>query len=273
MKKRLISILLTLLMVMSLFSGMSVSAYADELSVEGLYKEYTLVEGDYVLRICQKMGINYYTCKDAIMALNNITSEAGFRSLSVGKVIKIPVSDSAATTIMAAVKSNSANGTTTTTTTNGTVTVAGTSSTDKVVYYLVPYTIQRGETVLGICNSMGISFADYSKQIMALNGVSSWNNVNAGTTLLLPTNKTPAVGTTCYAVVQHKVASGETAYALCQKYGVDYGKNTKLLQALNNTENLANVKAGNNFYLPVATTIKAASTNTNNSNTNTNNNN
>ena len=92
MKKRLISILLTMLMVMSLFSGMSVSAYADDAIDSMYYKEYTLVQGDYVLRICQKMGINYYTCKDAIMALNNITSENGFRYLSVGTTVKIPVS-------------------------------------------------------------------------------------------------------------------------------------------------------------------------------------
>ena len=48
MKKRLISILLTLLMVMSMFTGMSVSAYADD-GMEELYVDYTLAPGDYVL--------------------------------------------------------------------------------------------------------------------------------------------------------------------------------------------------------------------------------
>jgi len=254
MKKRLISILLTLLMVMSLFSGMSVSAYADD-DTEKLYVEYTLAEGDYVLRICQKLGINYYTCKEAIMAINNITSENGFRYLSVGEVVKIPVSDAAAIAIMTGEKPSSTG--TTGGTASGTV-----SSGATVAYYLIPYTMQRGETVLGVCNSLGISFANYADQIMKLNGISSWNKVNAGTTLLLPTTKTPAVGTTCYAVVAHKVASGDTAYTLCQKYGVSYGSSTKLLQALNNTDNLAAIKTGKNFYLPVATTIKAQSSTT-----------
>lgn len=252
MKKRLISILLTLLMVMSMFTGMSVSAYADD-GTEELYVDYTLAQGDYVLRICQKLGINYYTCKEAIMALNNITSENGFRYLSVGEVVKIPVSDAAAIAIMNGGKDTST-GTTTGGTASGTVSAGAT-----IAYYLIPYTMQRGETVLGVCNSLGISFANYADQIMKLNGISSWSKVGAGTTLLLPTTKTPAVGTTCYAVVAHKVASDDTAYTLCQKYGVSYGGSTKLLQALNNTDNLAAIKAGKNFYMPVATTIKASS--------------
>lgn len=255
MKKRLISILLTLLMVMSMFTGMSVSAYADD-GTEELYVDYTLAQGDYVLRICQKLGINYYTCKEAIMALNNITSENGFRYLSVGEVVKIPVSDAAAIAIMNGGKP-SGTGTTTGGTATGTV-----SSGATIAYYLIPYTMQRGETVLGVCNSLGISFANYADQIMKLNGISSWSKVGAGTTLLLPATKTPAVGTTCYAVVAHKVASGDTAYNLCQKYGVSYGGSTKLLQALNNTDNLAAIKVGKNFYMPVATTIKAAGTTT-----------
>ena len=264
MKKRLISILLTLLMVMSMFTGMSVSAYADD-DMDDLYVEYKLAQGDYVLRICQRLGINYYTCKEAIMALNNITSENGFRYLSVGEVVKIPVSDAAAIAIMTGEKPSST-GTTTGGTASGTV-----SSGATIAYYLIPYTMQRGETVLGVCNSLGISFANYADQIMEINGISSWNKVGAGTTLLLPSTKTPAVGTTCYAVVAHKVASGDTAYTLCQKYGVSYGGSTKLLQALNNTENLAAIKAGKNFYLPVATTIKAASsTSTGSTSTNTN---
>ena len=215
MKKRLISILLTVLMVMSLFTGMSVSAYADDAIDSSYYKEYTLVQGDYVLRICQKLGINYYTCKEAIMALNNITSESGFRYLSVGKTIKIPVSDAAAVAIMSA-KTGTTTGTATGTTTTGTTTGAS------VAYYLIPYTMQRGETVLSVCNSLGINFTNNASLIQTVNGIKSWNNVKAGDTVLLPVTKTPAVGTTCYAVTAHKVASGETTYAICQKYGINY---------------------------------------------------
>ena len=252
MKKRIISVLLTVLMVMSLFTGLSVSAYADDENPQVV--EYTLKSGDYVLKLCQAQGINYFTCKDAIIKLNGLKSENDFRFLAVGRVIKLPATDAAALSIIAS-------GSTGTGSTGSTGASAGTASaakgSDSVAYYLIPYTIQRGETVAGICNSLGISFTNYADQIMRLNNISSWNKVAAGKTLLLPSPKAPAVGTTCYQVVAHKVASGETAYNMVASYGIDYGQNTKLLQALNNTSNLAKVKAGSTFYLPVATTITA----------------
>ena len=74
MKKRLISMLLTVLMVASLFGGMSVSAYADE---EYATQEYTLKSGDTLLKVCNKLGLNWYSCQTAINKLNNI-SEAQF---------------------------------------------------------------------------------------------------------------------------------------------------------------------------------------------------
>ena len=255
MKKRIISVLLTVLMVMSLFTGLSVSAYADDENPQVV--EYTLKAGDYVLKLCQAQGINYFTCKDAIIKLNGLKSENDFRFLAVGRVIKLPATDAAALSIIAS-------GSTGTGSTGSTGTSAGTVSaakgSDTVAYYLIPYTIQRGETVAGICNSLGISFTNYADQIMRLNNISSWNKVAAGKTLLLPSPKAPAVGTTCYQVVAHKIGSGETAYNMAASYGVDYGQNTKLLQALNNTSNLAKVKAGSTFYIPVATTITASST-------------
>lgn len=254
MKKRIISALLTVLMVMSLFTGLSVSAYADDENPQVV--EYTLKAGDYVLKLCQAQGINYFTCKDAIIKLNGLKSENDFRFLAVGRVIKLPATDAAALNIIASGSTGTGTGSTGTTT--GTVSAA--KGSDSVAYYLIPYTIQRGETVAGICNSLGISFTNYADQIMKLNNISSWNKVAAGKTLLLPSPKAPAVGTTCYQVVAHKIGSGETAYNMAASYGVDYGQNTKLLQALNNTSNLAKVKAGSTFYIPVATTITASST-------------
>ena len=256
MKKRIISALLTVLMVMSLFTGLSVSAYADDENPQVV--EYTLKSGDYVLKLCGIQGINYFTCKDAIIKLNGLKSEDDFRFLAVGRVIKLPATDAAALAIISSGSTGSTGSTGSSGATAGTVSAA--KGSDTVAYYLIPYTIQRGETVAGICNSLGISFSNYADQIMKLNNISSWNKVAAGKTLLLPSPKAPAVGTTCYQVVAHKIGSGETAYNMAASYGVDYGQNTKLLQALNNTSNLAKVKAGSTFYIPVATTITAGST-------------
>ena len=253
MKKRIISALLTVLMVMSLFTGLSVSAYADDENPQVV--EYTLKSGDYVLKLCGIQGINYFTCKDAIIKLNGLKSEDDFRFLAVGRAIKLPATDAAALAIISSGSAGSTGSTGSSGATAGTVSAA--KGSDTVAYYLIPYTIQRGETVAGICNSLGISFSNYADQIKKLNNISSWNKVAAGKTLLLPSPKAPAVGTTCYQVVAHKIGSGETAYNMAASYGVDYGQNTKLLQALNNTSNLAKVKAGSTFYVPVATTITA----------------
>ncbi len=271
MKKRLISMLLTVLMVMSLFSGMSLSAHADNtttvLTADTI--QYTMVEGDFVLRICQKLGLNYYTCKQAIMILNNI-AEGSWNRLPVGKVLTMPASDADAVLISSgrAVIGNGGSAnvttvpattttvpTTTTTTTSGTTTASGRTHTDTVAYYLIPYTMAPGETVSGVCNNLGVNFAAYSNYIMALNDISNWKKVKAGDTLLLPVVTAPTVGTSCYAVMMHWVASGETAYTIANSNGVSYSGMSKFLKALNSGEDLAKIQVGQPFYYPLATTI------------------
>ena len=147
MKKRLISLLLTVLMVLSLFSGMSMSAYADNELVE-----HTMVQGETVLGVCNSIGINYYTCKNAIMSLNGLTDESQFRFISVGTVITLPATNAIAQTI-------ASSGTTGTTT--GTTPLTGTTDVgaNAVAYYLIPYTMQRGETVYAVCNALGIRYS------------------------------------------------------------------------------------------------------------------
>lgn len=252
MKKRLISMLLSVLMVVSLFAGMSVSAYADDNVVE-----HTMAKNETVLQICNSIGINYYTCKNAIMKLNGFTDESVFRKLSVGQVVKLPASDAAAAQIMSS---------TTTTTSSTTTVVSSTTSNSStsnanVAYWLIPYTMQKGETVAGVCNTLGISFASYQDQIKTINNISSWSKVAAGKTLLLPTATKPVAGTSCYAVIAHYVSKGETTYGICQTYGVSYSANTSLLQSLNPKVSLTNVKYGTTLLVPVPTVITAGSTN------------
>ena len=91
MKKRIISMLLTVMMVLSLFSGLTVGAEAATINGANTI-QYTMAQGDYVLRICQKLGLNYYTCKDAIMILNNIT-DGQWNKLTVGRTLTLPASD------------------------------------------------------------------------------------------------------------------------------------------------------------------------------------
>lgn len=254
MKKRLISMLLTVLMVASLFGGMSVSAYADE---EYATQEYTLKSGDTLLKVCNKLGLNWYSCQTAINKLNNI-SEAQYRKLSVGQVITLPATNEDAVKIAKATISSGSS-------TGGTVISGGTgSSTGSVsgvnaAYWLIPYTMQKGETVAGVCNVLGISFATYSEQIKTINNISSWSKVAAGKTLLLPSASAPAAGTSCYAVVAHQIQKGESTYSICNQYGISYNANASLMQTLNKGTSLTNIKYGRTLYVPVATVTGSSS--------------
>ena len=253
MKKRFISMLLAVLLVVSTFVGTSVSAYADN---QFQTFNYTIVKGDTLLQICNNMGLNFYTCQTAINKLNNFTSEAQYRKLGVGQVIKLPASNEEAAKIAASYVSG-------TTTSGGTVVNTGNSTSTSgnvsgnVAYWLVPYTMQKGETVVGVCNTLGISFSAYADQIKKINNISSWNRVAAGKTLLLPTSVSPAAGISCYAVIAHKVTQGETTYGICQNYGISYTSNSSLLQSLNPSVNFNFIKYNTTMLVPVPTVITA----------------
>ena len=274
MKKRIISMLLTVLMVMSLFSGLTVNAHAATYNGANTI-EYTMAQGDFVLRICQKLGLNYYTCKPAIMILNNI-QDGQWNKLTVGRTLTLPASDydallianGAGTTVYnsgaAATTATTSNVTGTATT--GTATAVTTSaaaaaaSADTLAYYLVPYTMSYGETVSGVCNALGVNFAIFSPFIKQVNNVTNWTKVRAGDTLIIPTPVAPAVGTTCYGVMQHIVASSDTAYGITASKGINYSANERLLKVLNQTENLAAIKAGDKFFYPVPLTVSVPGT-------------
>ncbi|MBR1565170.1 MAG: hypothetical protein IJ649_00265 [Oscillospiraceae bacterium] len=272
MKKRIISMLLTVLMVMSLFSGLTVNAHAATYNGANTI-EYTMAEGDFVLRICQRLGLHSYTCKQAIMILNNI-QDGQWNQLTVGRTLILPASDYDALLISngagTSVYSSGAAATTATTSnvtgtaTTGTATVVNTTaaaaSADTLAYYLVPYTMSYGETVSGVCNALGVNFAIFSPFIKQVNNVSNWTKVRAGDTLIIPTPVAPAVGTTCYGVMEHIVASSDTAYGITASKGVNYNANERLLKVLNQTENLAAIKAGDKFFYPVPLTVSVPGT-------------
>ena len=275
MKKRFISLLLTVLMVLSLFSGLSVNAYAATTAYGANVIEYTMGQGDYVLRICQKLGLNYYTCKDAIMILNNIY-DGQWSKLAVGRVLTLPASDNDAVLIANGARTTTYNtgaaattastGTITGTATTGTVSTASTAnftsakSADTLAYYLVPYTMSYGETVSGVCNNLGVNFSIFNPFIKQVNNISDWSKVRAGDTIIVPTPVCPVVGTTCYGVMQHVVAGSDTAYGIVSSKGVSYNANELLLKALNQTDNLAAIRAGSNFFYPVPLTVSVPGT-------------
>ena len=91
MKKRLISFLLTVVMLVSLCTAFGTSASADANVIP-----VPVADGDTVLKLCQRIGVDFYTHKNLINTLNGFTSEADYRRLTVGDYVMLPASEAAA---------------------------------------------------------------------------------------------------------------------------------------------------------------------------------
>ena len=256
---RFISLLLCVVMIMSLFTGLAGSASADDVIV------HEVQSGEIMLKICEKHGLNYYACKNAIMQLNGFTSEAQLGKLSVGQKIKLPASDALAgsvSTTSAVVTSTTIGGTTMTTTTS----YVGTTATGgNIAYYLTAYTVQAGDTLAGICNKLGSNYYYYSPVILGINSLTNANYIRPGQVLLIPTSTPGGAG---YAVVAHQVQPGETTTSICNRYGVSYQAMRQLVNGLNRRDNMDKIYAGQTVYVPttnagaVATTVVSTGTTT-----------
>ena len=254
---RFISLLLCVVMIMSLFTGLAGSASADDVIV------HEVQSGEIMLKICEKHGLNYYACKNAIMQLNGFTSEAQLGKLSVGQKIKLPASDALAgsvSTTSAVVTSTTIGGTTMTTTTS----YVGTTATGgNIAYYLTAYTVQAGDTLAGICNKLGSNYYYYSPVILGINSLTNANYIRPGQVLLIPTSTPGGAG---YAVVAHQVQPGETTTSICNRYGVSYQAMRQLVNGLNRRDNMDKIYTGQTVYVPttnagaVATTVVSTGT-------------
>ena len=250
-KSRFISLLLCVCMVMSLFVGLTESARADDVI------DYVVVNNDYLFKICQRHGLNYYQVKGAIMALNGFTSEQQLNRLSVGQHIKLPASNAIAATVKSTTSTTVSTSTTvggTTTTTSTTSTLSGNLSGYTVAYYLAPVVVKSGDTLNSICNSLDTSYYNYANVILRVNGLKGANSLQAGQTIYIPTTK-PFTSGNGYAVVAHSVASGENLTKICSQYNLNYQAATTkaLVDGLNPNKNLNKIYSGDVLYIPVAT--------------------
>lgn len=265
MKKRLICMLLSVLVIVSLFAGISVSASAETVSYSTM--TYRMVSGDYVLRICQRLGLNYYVCKTSIMKLNNITNEDQFRHLPVGKLLTLPSTDADAVVITTGHGSTAK--TTTTATTNTAVTstiaaatptkatVSASSSGDPIWFWIVPYELRSGETISDAMNALGMEGNAFRDTIQKINQIKDWGSSRTNSSILLPTYYPPASGFSRVTVYAHVMRAGETPANVVTSRGLDYTKIKPMLDILNEKYGgVANVQTGQRLFYPIASTGK-----------------
>lgn len=247
MKKRLLSIVLTVCMIIALFPVMTAQASAANTV------EYTMKKGDTVSKVCKELGIDFYANYNWIVKVNNITN---FNKIPAGKTLTLPAPGTKPS--LDDVPGASGSGTTTAPTPTpaaGSGTASGKLlSGDYVSEYLVYHTMVAGETVSGVCKTLGVNFAANSDRIMKMNNIKSWNRIPAGRAILLPCVSLPSSGT-CLRVIAHTVVRGDTTYGICRSYGVDYNGYATILKALNKKDNLGSIKAGQILYIVVPATI------------------
>lgn len=264
MKKRLISFVLTVVMLVSLCTVFTASA-----SAEPAVTTVSLPSGGSVVKLCEGLGVNYYAHKNLIMSLNNITSESQFYKLSAGTPVVLPVNEAAAASLeggTAAATPLSAG----TLTAAGTTAAAGTTPAgqttalpagDSVAYYLVWYSIQRGQTIDSIYRDWGLNYRTYDNQIRKLNNISSYNSLVAGKTYLLPTTNPAVANSAYYTVMAHTMRAGEYAYdIITNQYTLNYNQIQQMTLALNNTSDLSYVGANTTLYIPVSGIVSPSTT-------------
>ena len=134
---------------------------------------------------------------------------------------------------------------------------------DTVSYYLAQHTLQYGETVSGVCAALGVDFSSNDATIRKINNITNYNYMMPGKVILIPTKTVPGSGS-YYKIMAHKIVSGDTLYALCASYGLDYYAYSKLISLLNPNAAYYNLLPGNILYMPqyvaASTTVKPAAT-------------
>ena len=237
---RFISLLLCVVMIMSLFTGLAGSASADDVIT------HEVQSGEILMKICEKYGLNYYNCKNAIMQLNGFTNENQLAKLTVGQKLKLPGSNAVAGTVStttATVTTTTVGGTTMTTTSYGLGGVAGGSA----AFYLTPYTVKAGDTLNKICNELGSNYYYYAPVIQGINALANPNQIHAGQVLLIPTASAAGAAS---AVVGHVVQPGETMSSIANQYGINYQAQRQLINGLNRRDNMDKIYVGQTVLIP-----------------------
>lgn len=252
MKKRLVSFLLLLVLLISLLPSSAFAVPAVTI--------VPLSHGESISMLCSRYGIDYNTYRTLIMALNCVSNEAEFATFPVGTQVAIPVSAAAAAMLSAAQTAGSAPAPGTSGTPAGTGSAANTAPGlaskyipgDSISCYVISYTFQAGDTISNLYKSRGMSYKTFSSAILQLNNLSGFNNIRAGKTLLLPVTVVQQNDQVVYTVMSHRMKAGETVYSVISSgYGMNFKANQELLKDANGKEDLGKFKVGEMLLIPI----------------------
>jgi len=220
MSKRLFALFLCAFMLCLLIPS---AAFAED-----DYDTVTIQKGDTVLKLLKARGRSYETDKYIVMVLNHLDRESKLEILSIGDTLKIP---KASTEIVGSAPHLI-------------------SALDSVDYYVIPYKIQKGDTVKFIYKLWGLPYDSYSDRIAALNPGVDLDNVYPGDLLLLPTTEKNLKTNVYTTVMSHTLLQDESVRSVFERYGIDFDKNQAELQKYN-TKAFDKLGAGDKLLIPL----------------------
>ena len=122
---------------------------------------------------------------------------------------------------------------------------------DEIEYYVIPYVIEKGDTIAHVYWLWGLRFEDYADAIRSLNGVENLDLLYVGAIYLLPTTASNLKTDVYTTVMAHEMKKGETAYDIITAYGIDYYKSVKRLENYNGGKDLTKIEVGEKLLIPL----------------------
>lgn len=122
---------------------------------------------------------------------------------------------------------------------------------DQIEYYVIPYEIQKGDSIAHIYQLWGLRYENYADVICSLNGVDNLDLLFVGAIYLLPTTAANLQTDVYTTVVSHVMCAGETAYDVFMRYGIDYNSNIARLRNYNGGADLTRINIGEKLLIPI----------------------
>lgn len=195
---------------------------------ENDYDVITIKKGDTVKKLLEANGRDYKKDKYLVMVLNHMDRESDMEILTIGNTIKIPKRESdiegPATHLI--------------------------SQKDNIEYYVIPYKIQKGDTLKYIYKLWGLSYDTYSDKIKALNPDKDLDTLYIGDLYYLPTTENNLHTKVYITVMGHILQAGESIEGVFSSYGMDFKDKQDYLQSFN-VKDFNNMLVGDKLLVPL----------------------
>ena len=220
MAKRTLALALCILIFVSLIPC---AAFAAE-----DYDTVTIEKGNTVLNLLEARGRDYETDRYVVMVLNRMYRESQLEVLSIGDTIKIPKAKSE-------IKGEAPN---------------LISEADGIDFFVIPYKIQKGDTLKGIYKLWGMSYLENAALILALNPGKNPDKLSVGEIYNLPTTEKNLKTNTYTTVMSHVLLKDESPKSVFSHYGIDFSAKEAELQQYNLIP-FSQMKEGDKLLIPL----------------------